>query len=159
MKTYSIVKGSGSLPPLEKGGEWRYYSPGAIMQLRPAEAKELVDDGRAIELEDIEDPAIDAEHLLGVPGDEDRLAALEGKDVNPSGIAVASTEDPARAFPAPVAPVAAKTDEGDGGEKLTPKQALVKEAEELGLDTSGTAPELQARIDAKRAEDDANQGS
>lgn len=43
----------------------------------------------------------------------------------------------------------AAEEQGDGGstENLTAKQKLVKEAEDLGLDTSGTAAELQARID------------
>jgi hypothetical protein len=48
---------------------------------------------------------------------------------------------------------AAAANQGDGAENLTPKQKLQKEAGELGLDTEGTVPELQKRIDEKKAAD------
>jgi len=56
---------------------------------------------------------------------------------------------------------AAETESTDTGDtsNLTAKQKLVKEAEELGLDSSGTAAELQARIDEKKAADAAGSGS
>lgn len=53
------------------------------------------------------------------------------------------------------ATAAAASDEGTGDDqpRLTEKQALQKEAGELGLDTEGTIPELKARIDEKKAAD------
>lgn len=45
-----------------------------------------------------------------------------------------------------------KADAEGEGEKLTEKQALVKRAEELEIDTEGTIPELKERIATKEAE-------
>lgn len=51
--------------------------------------------------------------------------------------------------------------QGDGIEQkpLTAKEKLQAEAKELGLDTEGTIPELQKRIDEKKAADAAGSGS
>lgn len=46
------------------------------------------------------------------------------------------------------------SESGGGGEepRLTEKQALVQEAESLGLDSSGTSADLKARIEQHKAE-------
>lgn len=55
----------------------------------------------------------------------------------------------------------AAEEQGDSTEQkpLTAKEKLQAEAKELGLDTEGTIPELQKRIDEKKAADAAGSGS
>lgn len=86
-------------------------------------------------------------------GDEVELSEKEAKRLLDLGAVKAAedAEDEDTTLPEPVAPSAPPNEpppaEEEAGEKLTHKQSLVKEAGERGLDTSGTIPELEARID------------
>lgn len=127
----------------------RYHSKGETVQLDGESAKRLLG------LSAVQDP-------------EELRKAQEREQRRQEAIAKADREaaeaevERAEAERAEQEKELAASNEGTGDQepqRLTEKQALQKEAGELGLDTEGTIPELRERIDAKKAADAAGSGS
>lgn len=128
----------------------RYYSKGEKVQLTADDAERLLH----LNPPAVADPAAlqaaqeRARKRAEAEAEEERLAAeaeVERAEAERAEQEKATTE--------------AANQGGGGDENLTPKQKLQKEATELGLDTSGTVPELQKRIDEKKAADAGQAGS
>lgn len=84
----------------------------------------------------------------------ERLAAEEEVAANEARL-----QAEAEANEASLRETGADTSSEEQPQRLTEKQALQKEAADLGLDTEGTIPELKERIEAKKAADAAGSGS
>lgn len=109
-----------------------YHRRGEVLDLDPSEAEERVSRGALKAVADVEAEE-KAKAKVAEDAEKAQADALQAKQDRLD------------------AENAAKAPTGEG-EKLTAKQALIKEAEELGLNTEGTSAELTARIEAKKVE-------